>query len=40
MITLGPADFVVSALNGATALTCMGLNGSVGFMMLKRKCFS
>ena len=40
MVTLGSADFVVSTLNGATALTCMALDGSVGSMMLKGKCFS
>ena len=40
METLGPADFVASALNGGAALTCMVLDGSVGSMMLKGKRFS
>ena len=40
METLGPADFVASALNGGAALTCMELDGSVGSMLLKGKRFS
>jgi len=40
METLGPADFVASALNGGAALTCMALDGSVGSMLLKGKRFS
>lgn len=40
METIGPADFVASALNGGVALTCMELDGSLGSMMLKGKRFS
>ena len=39
MVTLGPVDFLASALNGGAALTCMELDGSVGSMMLKGKRF-